>query len=347
MITSLTLENFRCFQKFQLERIGRITLIGGKNNVGKTTLLESIFLIFAYFNPDVFIKLNGIRGSLTTSFSPDVTWEHLFYNKNVVDGLNISVSENGELLSFKLQRDDSFLQSGTFVVPVNNELRMVTDGYPLKITYRSGEKEDIGHIIPVQNGLTIKWNHSFSNNSLPKVQYIGISSELPQSLAAHFGNVVKAGQKQEIIDVLKLLEPELEDISTVAEDIPRLYIQKKGRPLLPLSVMGNGISRLVEILCSMLEYQRAIILIDEIESGFHYSFFPQLWKSIEFLAKKMDVQIFATTHSYECTRSALSSFEDKESFCYIRLDKEEENIVPYIFPTDVLEYAFEQSIEIR
>ena len=86
---------------------------------------------------------------------------------------------------------------------------------------------------------------------------------------------------------MKLLEPELEDISTVAEDIPRLYIQKKNRPLLPLSVMGNGISRLVGILCSMLEYPRAIILIDEIESGFHYSFFPQLWKSIEFLAKWM------------------------------------------------------------
>ncbi len=346
MITSLHLNNFRCFRNFSLDQTARITLIGGKNNVGKTTFLESIFLLFAYNNPDIFIKINILRKNLLTSFSPDITWEHLFYNKDVSKDVGIEVYNDGKHVKIAFQREDTVAFTSTFV-PVNQDLRMPINGYPLKIIYTYGEKQYIGHCFPLQNGMTINWESTPQNNLLPIVRYIGIGSDAPENLAVQFGHVVKSGQKQQIIDVLKLLDPELEDISTVAEDIPRLYIQKGTKPLLPLSVMGNGISRLMQILCSILEYPGGIVLIDEVEVGFHHTFFPHLWKSIGFLAKKMDVQVFATTHSYECVQDAVSSLPDKEEFCYIRLNKEGDDVIPYIFPDDVLQYSFEQNIEIR
>lgn len=347
MITSLHLENFRCFHDFFLENTSQLTLIGGKNNVGKTSLLEAIFLLFACGNPDVFVKMNMIRGSLLTVFSPDITWEHLFYKKGVDNAMSISAKDNDEELFVKFQRE----QSTTFSMPIisaNRKLSMLQNGYPLKITCKySKEITHTGYCLPLQEGMTMNWDMPPQNNSLPIVSYIGIDGGNQQNLAIQFGNLVKSGKKQEVIDTLRLLEPELIDISTVAEEIPRLYIQKKDRPLLPLSVMGNGICRLAKIIFSILEYPKGILLVDEVESGFHYSFLEKFWETIEYLANMVKVQIFATTHSYECARSALSSLEDKHKFSYIRLNNENGDVVPYIFPPDAFRYSIEHSIEIR
>lgn len=39
------INNFRCFEKLELPELERVNLIVGKNNVGKTALLEAIFVI--------------------------------------------------------------------------------------------------------------------------------------------------------------------------------------------------------------------------------------------------------------------------------------------------------------
>ena len=42
MLTSFEITNFRTFSHLRIERLGRVNLIVGKNNVGKTTLLEAL-----------------------------------------------------------------------------------------------------------------------------------------------------------------------------------------------------------------------------------------------------------------------------------------------------------------
>ncbi|MDR1070117.1 MAG: ATP-binding protein, partial [Gracilibacteraceae bacterium] len=78
MITKLTLNNFRCFQKFTLDALRPVTLIAGTNNVGKSTILESIFLFMDRHSSDVFLKLNAFRGIHEVNLSPRMVWEPLF-----------------------------------------------------------------------------------------------------------------------------------------------------------------------------------------------------------------------------------------------------------------------------
>jgi len=44
ILNSLEIQRFRCFRELRIERLGRVNLIVGKNNVGKSTILEALRL---------------------------------------------------------------------------------------------------------------------------------------------------------------------------------------------------------------------------------------------------------------------------------------------------------------
>ncbi|MDQ7047897.1 MAG: AAA family ATPase [Sulfurovum sp.] len=43
-IKNIEIKNFKCFEDFKAEGFGRVNLIGGKNNVGKTAFMEAVYL---------------------------------------------------------------------------------------------------------------------------------------------------------------------------------------------------------------------------------------------------------------------------------------------------------------
>jgi AAA15 family ATPase/GTPase len=47
MLRSLYIQNFRQFRELQIDSLRRINLIAGRNNAGKTALLEALYLLFA------------------------------------------------------------------------------------------------------------------------------------------------------------------------------------------------------------------------------------------------------------------------------------------------------------
>jgi AAA15 family ATPase/GTPase len=113
--------------------------------------------------------------------------------------------------------------------------------------------------------------------------------------------------------------------------------------------MGDGINKLLHYLSMMIANPGGIFLLDEIEVGFHYSFYPQLWELISSVAKETNSQVIATTHSYECINAAVEGTAkvDSSLLTYVRLGKEADSIVPYYFFGDDLAYALKCDMEIR
>jgi hypothetical protein len=76
MYTYFKIRNFRCFQDLELGNLALVNLIAGTNNVGKTALLEAIFLHGGAYNPGLTLKVNAFRGIETIALSPGAWLEH-------------------------------------------------------------------------------------------------------------------------------------------------------------------------------------------------------------------------------------------------------------------------------
>ena len=73
-----------------------------------------------------------------------------------------------------------------------------------------------------------------------------------------------------------------------------------------------GMSRILSLALAIATVPGGIVLVDEIENGIHHSVMEKVWRAIGAFARNYDVQLFATTHSYECIGAAYRAFESDE-----------------------------------
>ncbi len=53
LLNSLEIKGYRCFEHLTIEKLGRVNLIVGKNNVGKTALLEALSVYASAGDSDI------------------------------------------------------------------------------------------------------------------------------------------------------------------------------------------------------------------------------------------------------------------------------------------------------
>ncbi len=92
-----------------------------------------------------------------------------------------------------------------------------------------------------------------------------------------------------------------------------------------------------------------MLLIDEIENGIHYSVQPELWQLIFQLARRLNVQVFATTHSWDCIKGfqRAAEKEKQEEGMLIRLGRRKGEAAVTLFDEEELGIATRQQIEVR
>ena len=66
MISSVTFENYRGFTRYTLDGLSRVNLLVGKNNCGKTAILEGIHFMMSGGDPNVLFDSAFHRGETST-----------------------------------------------------------------------------------------------------------------------------------------------------------------------------------------------------------------------------------------------------------------------------------------
>ncbi|NOZ07049.1 MAG: AAA family ATPase [Chloroflexi bacterium] len=362
MYTSFSLRNYRCFTDMTIAPLARINLIAGKNNMGKTALLEALWLHHGYYNPTLGPTVNAFRGithfkrteflwDLFSGFDPESTIELSSRDlENRPRSLRITVQEHPtshvSLRNGKWERGNGNKLSVTEMVsqettePIESEVRFDYVG-------PSGKSLQAHAFVESDN---IRFERPRSVKEPTGIFLATRRRDDPEILAERFGNLAVAKEEDKIIRILQIIEPRLKSLTIQHRGgVPILHGEIGMRRLMPLSLMGDGVGRLLGIALAIPEAQDGILLVDEIENGMHYTVLNDVWKVLAGLAREYAVQLFATTHSEECIRAAHRAFSAGEQYDFAlhRLERVDDTIRAITFDQRSLEAAIEMDAEVR
>ncbi len=346
MYEHITIHRFRLFRDVHVDGLRRLNLLTGANNSGKTALLEALLLVSGGANGELPLRLNRIRGlaaSGTVRQVANALFGPLFPNLDTADPVVIEArhSELGRVKVSLSLRDS------------------VTTRLPLEPPQHA--EEDLQHV---------SLNLSFERDSAPQQEVEvkctpnGFEMQPPPTDAPLLCSILtsKTGNAEEdagrysrlrvrkqgdvLLDALRIIEPRLEQIEVNSASGRSILCGDIGLPeLLPLGLMGEGMSRVARLILAIADSPGGVVLVDEIENGIHHSVLPGVWRAVDEAAVRARTQVFATTHSFECVQAASAMIGDGLRLYRLQPDVASQPIVDY--PTEALEGALENGIEVR
>lgn len=358
MIEGIELHNFKGFRKLKLDNLAGITLLGGENSIGKTSILEAVFMFFDRGSPEMVFRHFGWRGISKTYLSADQIFSPIFHRYDKKETATIVLRINGReeklRISFKEKlaiKRASFEITGKRRLVASNEDKPVVNG-KLDIQYvgPGGQSED-SELIVTEKGFKLK---DRSNVTLERRPAIYLSPRIPGSPsedAQRFGVLDRQNEVGGAVEFLQKFDKRIKGLSSIFfGDSALIHADVAGHSQkIPLPQLGEGLSFAMAMYLAISAAKDGVLLVDEIGAGIHHSIMPTLWGEISEACEHFKCQLIATTHSYECMEAAaegLKSLEEPD-FAYIRLEREGNSVVanPYTFP--VLEAALSSGWEVR
>lgn len=364
MITQLALHTFRCFDSFTMKHIMPITLIGGKNNSGKSAILEAVFLAAGYRNPNIYFALAaGRNGNGTLQATPQRIWNPLFYNMDKTDSFSIQLIRNEGLNSTLTMKkvEDNAASLDINADTVTNILKQGYNPttlnryfYSLQYTCTVGTEKSIG-VFSFEN---TKINHvSLSkadkekNPILKVLFYKDIYVPDNATIAEWVSHLILDGDKSILLQLLQIFDKRIVDITTIVDNkIPYVYVILTDKQKLPITYMGDGINKMLQLLLCILTTPQGIVLIDELENGFHYSVYENILHVLYAAALQVKCQLFITTHNIDILRESshvMKKMNALDKLGYQRIDFTKGKRKAYPFSGEELENALDIEMEVR
>lgn len=351
MITALTVNNFKSLSRFELKALTPVTLLGGKNNAGKSSVLEAIFLAYDRYNPGMFIRQLSFRGFDTVLMKPENVWAPLFHNFDMKAPISIGITRGSQFeqvqytLKSNYRKKIAISRPGE---PFNNSRLPDVTAMEVRCLHK-GKEVHKAHLFFEANGMGMELNQP--GGELSQAVFISVSSRGDTAEdAMRFGNLDVVGQTKLVVDTMRIVEPRINDLSTIMiGDKAYIHADVGLNRKVPIKYMGEGISRLLSIVLAIANAKNGCVLIDEIENGIHHSVMKQIWEVIAFASSEFNCQVIATTHSYECLSTACEAMVGKtDLFSYVRLDRNKSNeVVARTFSHELLKIALESDMEVR
>lgn len=303
MIKSVKVRNFRCFESLELSNLTKFNVIVGDNSSGKTALLESLFLLGG-LSSEMFLRLKTFRlmPNITISNSRktvDEIFGDYFYEFDT--SRTIHLETKGTLAETR-QVDIYFDEKEAMQVDLGESIEETQFIAPL--TFKG--KYDGSKTFQVQA------KFEDSKLALPrfpapvKAAFFASSTKFnPGETADRFSSLDASNQLKDVTDIFYEIYPWVKDLSIVTKDgIGMVWGRMEGRTYKqPLSLVSEGVNKLLQILLAIRATPYSYILLDEIENGFYYSRLPDIVRALYELANKSNVQLFVTTHSQEFLRA--------------------------------------------
>ena len=246
--------------------------------------------------------MQGSEERVTRESLVETLWKPLFLGFDT--GRTIEISAEHEPFG-RLSLKISLEALNTVELALKDARRTdLTTSDELVFTFQQGEEDEIS--TAAQLGTDgIKFTHHQRKIPFP----VGLQSpreRTDRADAIRLGSLRKRKQGDVVLEALRVIEPRLRSIEeNSASGFPMIWGDIGLSELVPLAVMGEGITRFASIVLTMVEVPGGVMLIDEVENGIHHSVLTDVWRMIDDKSsRRFGVQVFATTHSFECVHAA-------------------------------------------
>lgn len=349
MFKGIKIDNYRGIKQTEITDLSRVNLFFGKNNCGKSSILESIFLITGQSNPVLPIITNRMRG-ITTVNESILALD--FYAANPKNAIHIITDgePKRELLIELIQSNSHDIVLSDLDLGKSDATKQF---YGIKMSYKLNGNDSVyssNLLVSGDNTENAKVNidKRYKENIIS--QYITSNYMQNQSaIVEDLSKIIQQKQESDIIDILHIIEPRIQNIQVVGSDIlVDVGLDKR----LPINVLGDGIRKVLSLIVAVFECAKGVLIIDEMDNGLHYSVMSKLWRAIISAANKYDVQLFISTHSIDLLKSLSLSFDingsDEPSVSLYKLIRMQDDVVQALkYGVDDIQYAISQEIEIR
>jgi len=334
MLSKLELRGYRGFENLELADLRPVNLIVGNNNCGKTSILEAVELLASGGRPSAF-KRSAMRRSETV-------WHHHDDPQEPLVGMRSSRGVRRAVLShffhghrckpgaeFVLAADDSPSQEhprrrlcaklgSSADVEVSSFFDVVGEERPSALPYRKDDGgPDAVYFLTIENEggkpfllpvgedgalLDDVYRLRVSNGPIASLRFLTLDSFDPLSMREEWDGLQAEGREDEVVESLKTLLPNIASIHFLAGGAGILIGSADGGGRLPIGTFGDGVKRLLALALSFIGSRDGFLLIDEIDTGFHWTVMEDMWQLVVEAALRSKVQVFATTHSSDCIR---------------------------------------------
>jgi len=367
MISEFKIKNFRLFEDIEIRRLSRVNLIAGKNSAGKSALLEAFLLYFSGMSTDVLMELLNLRQedweSVQNKYSSGFAASgarHLFKDHRMPE-----LSEDG----FKLSSGDNGIHIKTAAY-VREESEKGLKRRPLDADELDHYDSDfLDKYLIMDDGAAARILFSLDNSvkdirrrifSMPKTttmpcQFVsthGISDKTASSL---WDGISLTDIEKEVIKGIKLIEPDVTGIAFVEANrsarsegrIPLVKIANINEPV-PLKSLGDGMTRIFQIILSLVCAKDGVLMVDEFENGLHWSIQKDVWNIVFKLSKRLNVQVFCSTHSRDSVHRFQEVWNSHKKFgSFIRIDRHNGNSSVKEYDLELLSDSMETDVEVR
>lgn len=344
MLRDLQVKNYRCLQDFSVEGLAQINLIVGENNIGKTSLLEAIYLLshhddLAGASASLFEILQG-RGEYSRKTKLDLASEEpkefhlypvsqLFYGHRINSEVGIQITTTTEVtktLEIKISASPEGVRSLEFC--------------DVKTSWSPGD-------FNIQENEQIETLQIFPKRSRPYRLLLSRRLRV-EDLAVYWDKISLTPKEDSVLESLRILEPDVERIGFVlSKDRNMVQVQIRGydHPV-PLSSMGEGMRQLLTLAVALVTAEDGVLLVDDIDTGLYYETQVEVWRLIIKTAQQFNIQVFTTAHSWDCIdafQEALAELKDMSIAKLFRIDRKHGKLRAVEYNAEELEKTLNQS----
>jgi len=345
MLTSIRIEGFRGLRAFEKDGLGRVNLLVGRNNAGKTRLLEAIELLV---RPDTIgalweqaVRRNEVvRGSPANTPGPLADVQHLFSGHALSAGKELRIEGAGESprkLSVQIRAEPTLRDGGTRSGrPPGARLQLAcSPGGELEFTW------------PLMPAGGMMQPAGLPETAQAAVCFVEAGRWEEARFVALWEDMVLTAAEKDVLQVVQIVEPRIERIAAAHDGfVIRLFGESER---VPLGAMGDGVERILALAIQLARAAGGTLLVDEIDTGLHYSVMRPVWRQLIEAAVRLDVQVFATSHSLDCLQALAGVCEEpgvqSDQVFVHRLEPDAETATTY--SAEDFRVAIEQEMEIR